>query len=421
MGRVGHALIQTAERVEAWWLPRKGRLLVAACVLMGVSAAIWLAYQFWRLLAGEAPLWPGSPVGAVDLRIIRGLVDAWLEGRAVYREFGTANYPPASHLLLWPLLGWPPVAALRGYWAVTTLLALAWLIWLGLRLSAAGVGAERALIALLPLSMYATGATIGNGQLTIHLLPMLMASAMLAARATGRWRDDLLAAALMLLVLSKPSLSAPFFWLLLWLPGRLRPSLLALGGYAGLTLWAAAFQQERLLTLLRDWLAVGTGVGAWAGSASIHLWLGRLGLSEALLPASFAMLALLGWWGWRQRRADLRVLLGVTAIVARLWAYHNWYDDLLLLLPLLALWATAKSGADEKPARVLAGLLFALTTALMLAPGGLFLLPPPWKGLYVAAQVALWLADLGFLVWAAPRSARLFTPRGSGSAPPTPS
>lgn len=421
MARVGSRMIAMAERVEAWWLPRKGRLLAAACVLMAVSAAIWLAYQFWRLLLGEAPLWPGSPVGAVDLRIVRGLMDAWFAGRAVYREFGTANYPPASHLLLWPLLGWPPASALRGYWAATTLLALAWLVSLGLRLSGADSRAERALIALLPLSMYATGATIGNGQLTIHLLPMLVASVLWAARGAGRWRDDLLAAALMLLALSKPSLAAPFFWLLLWLPGRLRPALLALAGYFGLTLWAASFQEDGLLTLVRGWLAVGTGVGAWAGSANVHLWLGAVGLSAAILPASFAMLGLLGWWLWRQRHADVRLLLGVTAIVARLWAYHNWYDDLLMLLPMLALWALAKGGANSGPARVWAGLLLAVTTAFMLAPGGLFLLPQPWKGLYIAAQVAVWLADLGLLLWAAPRSTRLLTPRGSGLAPPAPS
>lgn len=420
MGRVGSVLISIAERLVAWWLPRKGRLLFAACALMSVSAVIWLVYQFWRLLVGEAPIWPGSPVGAVDLRIIRGLVDSWLEGQAVYRQTGVATYPPASHLLLWPLLGWPPSAALRGYWAVTTLLALAWLISLSLRLSGAGAGAERALVVLTPLSMYATGATIGNGQLTIHLLPMLLASVLLAARASGRWRDDLLAAILMLLALSKPSLSAPFFWLLLWLPGRLRPALLTLGGYAGLTLWAAAFQQDSLPILFRDWLSVGAGVGAWAGSANVHLWLGALGLSAAILPASLVMLALLGWWLWRQRRADVRVLLGVTAVVARLWTYHNWYDDLLLLLPMLALWAVAKSATNARSASVLAGLLLALTTALMLAPGGLFLLPSSWKGAYVAAQVTVWLADLGFLLGVAPRSARLLTPRGSGSAPPAP-
>jgi len=132
------------------------------------------------------------------------------------------------------------------------------------------------------------------------------------------------------------------------------------------------------------------------------------------------MLALLGWWLWRQRRADLRVLLGVTAIVARLWAYHNWYDDLLLLLPMLALWAVAKSATNARSVSVLAGLLLALMMALMLAPGGLFLLPSPWKGAYVTAQVAVWLANLGFLLWVAPRSARLLIPRGSGSAPPAP-
>ena len=43
-----------------------------------------------------------------------------------------------------------------------------------------------------------------------------------------------------------------------------------------------------------------------------------------------------------------------------------------------------------------------------LAPGGLYLLPAPWKQLYVVAQVVLWLTACVFLLWAAAR-------RGSAS------
>jgi hypothetical protein len=51
-----------------------------------------------------------------------------------------------------------------------------------------------------------------------------------------------------------------------------------------------------------------------------------------------------------------------------------------------------RPGAD-----VLAGTLLALTILAMLAPGGLFLFPPPWNMRYVAAQVVIWLMGLIFL------------------------
>jgi hypothetical protein len=38
----------------------------------------------------------------------------------------------------------------------------------------------------------------------------------------------------------------------------------------------------------------------------------------------------------------LWLLLGVTALVARFWTYHRWYDDLLILLPMIALFRIAQ-------------------------------------------------------------------------------
>ncbi|NLX35075.1 MAG: hypothetical protein GXY68_00115, partial [Chloroflexi bacterium] len=84
----------------------------------------------------------------------------------------------------------------------------------------------------------------------------------------------------------------------------------------------------------------------------------------------------------------------------RLWAYHRWYDDLLLLLPLLALWRLARQASSVRW-RVAAGALCALTLASTLAPGGLYLLTGGWRSAYLAAQVAIWLADLALLLAAA--------------------
>ena len=39
------------------------------------------------------------------------------------------------------------------------------------------------------------------------------------------------------------------------------------------------------------------------------------------------------------------------------------------------------------------------TVLLLLAPGGLYLLPSPWNIGYRYGQIALWIADAAFLAW----------------------
>ncbi len=121
---------------------------------------------------------------------------------------------------------------------------------------------ERSFIALIPVSMYATGAPIGNGQLIVHLLPALIAGLLLLYRGKGKWRDDLLAAALLVFALVKPSVSAPFSWMAIFAPGRARPILLVICGYFVVTIIATSFQETGSLTLFRNWSEHSRNVSA---------------------------------------------------------------------------------------------------------------------------------------------------------------
>jgi hypothetical protein len=102
---------------------------------------------------------------------------------------------------------------------------------------------------------------------------------------------------------------------------------------------------------------------------------------------------------YRHRRIDIWLLLSVAALMARFWARHRWYDDLLLLLPMVALFRAATSGNAR------AGLLFALMIPATIAPGGQYLFPEPWNWIYQIAQVGLWLAAAVFLVAEAAQAA----------------
>ncbi|MGH7960322.1 MAG: hypothetical protein ACRERD_00665, partial [Candidatus Binatia bacterium] len=125
------------------------------------------------------------------------------------------------------------------------------------------------------------------------------------------------------------------------------------------------------------------------------------------LPASLLVLGALGVWIYYHRRVDFWLLLGVTALVALFWAYHGWYDDLLMLLPIVALFRIAKQSASTDRGGVVAGALLALTLLTTLAPGGSYLLPQPWNILYGTGQIIVWTMVFIFLLNRAWRSNRV--------------
>ena len=376
-------------------------LMRAAIVIMAMASVVWLGYQFWRLLWGSAPIWHTSPTGAVDLKLLHQLVHEWFAGRPVYRELSTAVHPPATYVLLWPMLGWLEVGPARWLWAVTTVVALTALVYVVVRESGADSSLERAFVALIPCSIYATGAAIGNGQLIVHLLPMLLVGLLLLHRRRRERQAHVLASALILATLVKPTISVPFLWLVLFVPSFPGPISLVALGYCLLTLFAVSFQDSTLTVLLHDWNARSSSVAVAGGQgnvANLHVWLGSLGLKEWILPTSLALLLALGLWSYRHRHVDIWILMGVTAYVARFWTYHRWYDDALILLPIVTLFRIAKRGPSDHAEDVIAGVLLGATLLLMLAPGGLFLLPPPWNTVYLVGQVMVWIVTLLFLL-----------------------
>lgn len=391
-------------------------------VLLGGIAAVWLTYQFWRLA-----LQPG-PQGAVDLRLRWVEVSTWFEGRNVYSALSNAMYPPASYLMLWPFLGWLERGPVRWLWALVTVAMLSWLVVQLVRQSGATTRRERWLVALLVLASYPVGATVGNGQLGIAVILCVVASLALFDGDLS-WRRSALVGGLFLAALVKPSMAAPFFWLLLFAFGSLRPAILSCAGYAALTFAASLFQSKGPVALLRAWLrrsGEGAAWGATKGEGSIrlaeaagasggdaepflqitsvnlHSVLSYLGHGNFLMWATAATIVLLGVWVWFHRRSSLWAVAGVTALVSRFCTYHGWYDDVLLLLPLVALFRIYRCEARAKPRyRRAAAVFFAAMSVSLVAPGGVYLLPYPWNNAYVLAQTAVWLLVLVFLgLWA---------------------
>ncbi len=107
---------------------------------------------------------------------------------------------------------------------------------------------------------------------------------------------------------------------------------------------------------------------------------------------------ILGGWIYCHRDRDIWFLLGVTGLVTRFWTYHGWYDDLLILPSMIALFRTAKRGTSPDGADVIAGTLLGMSLCVMIAPGGQYLLPPPWNRLFMNIQMVVWILVLIFLL-----------------------
>ena len=362
-----------------------------AVLLLVVSAVVKLGLDVPRLL------WAPPRPNAVDLALRHREVHAWFAGQPVYHELKRAIYPPATYVMLWPFVGWLDLAPARWLWAATALLALACLAYFAIRGSGAATPLERVLAALLAIGMNATGMAIGNGQLILHVLVPLIAAVFLLRRERDRLGHDIAGVALLLFSLVKPSISLPFFSLVLaW--GRVRLLLLTTAGYAALTLAAAWFQPDGVSVLFSDWMKLGLAESSGFGYANLHSWLDGIGLQRWDLAASFLALAGLSVWVYRHRGADTWLLMGVAALVARLWMYHQVYDDVLILLPMIALFRIAKRAMSPDASDLLAGVLLAVTMAAMLMPTRFSLSGSPWQPLFSGAHAVVWVAVLIFLL-----------------------
>jgi hypothetical protein len=385
-------------RFTTWWMQYRLQVFWIVIALMATAAAWKLGNEFYRLV------WDPGPIGAVDLKHLHRWVTSWFAGQPTYQQSNAAQYPPATYIMLWPLLGWMSFNAARWFWAATSVLALAATILLIVRISGAETRREQIFVALLLLSINGTGVAIGSGQLILHLLPALLAGVLVLEREHETLGADLAAGGLFTWAMIKPSVGAPFLWVLLFAWKRRRPVLLVLLIYAVLTLAAVTFQKENVPTLLKLCLAKATtATTLYPATRNIHSALVAAGFEKWLILGSALIFVALGVWTYRYRRADRWVLMAVTALVARMWTYHRVYDDVLILLPELALFRIAKRSSSPQR-RTIAEVLLVLTALAMLCPARLLDQPTEWPWtsdwawVFTGAHTILWLLILGYLV-----------------------
>jgi hypothetical protein len=366
--------------------------VIVAVALMAVAACYRLPVEGARLVF-EAP----GRGAAMDLLLRYTEVREWFAGRPVYGVVESADYPPATYLLLFPFVHWPTPEIARILWALASAAALAALSLVTLRAMQPRNGAERAFAILLPLSMYATAATIRLGQMGVLLLPLLVIGTLALLQQPRSWRRDLLASALLVAAVVKPTFSPPLLWLAFF-RGGLRPTLLICGSYVALTLIAVTFQDASLSELLHGWMGQRNNIDFGNAHGNIYSWLDAAGLGRWLIPASLTLLFSLGAWVWSHRDADPWSLLAVSAIVARIWTYHHHYDDLLMLLPLIALFRSVGAAQAEGRHDRLGMVVLMLLWAFSVAPAQALAAPGIWGAVFKSAKTATWLVTLSLLL-----------------------
>lgn len=366
--------------------------ILVAVVLMAIAACYRLPVELARLVFET----PGRGA-AMDLLLRYTEVREWIAGHPVYGVVESADYPPATYLLLFPFIHWPTPETTRAIWAMASIAALAALSIVTLRAMLPRSGTERAFAVLLPLSMYATAATIRLGQMGMLLMPLLAIGTLALLQPPRSWRRDLLASALLVAAVAKPTFSPPLLWLAFF-RGGWRPTLLICGSYLALTLIAAAFQDASLPALIHGWLAQRKNIDFGNAHGNVYSWLDAAGLDRWLIPASLGLLFGLGAWIWRHRNADPWQLLAVSAIIARMWTYHHHYDDVLLLFPLIALFRGVGTARDQGHRDVLGMAVLMLLWAFSVAPAQALAAPEPWGTLFKGAKTATWLVTLGILL-----------------------
>ena len=352
---------------------------------MAAGLAARLGVEIHRLLF--------EPGGPIDLLLYHRLIQSWFAGVPIY-DSAEAVHPPGLFLLLWPVYGALPAGATRWLYAATTLPVLA--VFAGILLREAGSAGlrDRALLGAVIVGCYPVAITIGIGQITLFVLLAAIAGTLLVLREPPGVVRDALATGLFLVALIKPNLAVPFFWVIAFRAGAARPVVLAVIAYLAATALSIALHGtgiDAVRALIAQWYARGSGGFTTTGYGNLHAWLGDLDLDAWLLPASGLVFALHGGWSWRHREADAWTQIGVAAIVARLWAYHRLYDDLLLILPLIALYRLARSDFPSRGA----GALFAIGCLALLAPITPVVEHASW------VLVALWFLQLGYLAWRA--------------------
>ncbi|WP_405966730.1 glycosyltransferase 87 family protein [Streptomyces sp. NBC_00015] len=328
-----------------------------------------------------------------DLRVYYGTVNSWIHdgGRVYdYRVPGTPygfTYPPFAAVVMLPMA----LVGLRTAIVTTLLLDLAALafavrVCVGPRWRRYGwYGAGLAACALALFEPLRD--TLSFGQVNLLLLALVLADAGLLASGRSRWAGVGIGLA------AAVKLTPALFIGLLLVARRWRAAAVATGVAAAATALAAlvAPDASRFYWTRALWDTTRVGRLDYVSNQSLQGVLARLGVESRAVWAVL-VLAALGWWAWRARRAaaarDWQAAFALTGLTACLVSPVTWVHHLVWLLPSFAV--LIRAGRPR-----VAGALYAV-----LCTSVVWLWFDDASGVdgFLGSNVYTWIT-LGLLVW----------------------
>jgi hypothetical protein len=312
------------------------RQLVLACAL--ALCGLGAAYQ----VKGNVDLVAGqSPSSAIDLKN-RDREQAYFTAGQDPYDFMTGSQPPWAYPL-GLLLTWPEWPAVRAYFALLNLSALAFLMWWAYHLPRDATPEGRLLL------MSAVGAFGGSctatevGQISIIVTALL---------AGALWSDSkgrvYLCGFLVALAMIKPTISAPFAVALI-LTGRYRAAAVA-AAYGGLATGVTWIVTGASPIHMLQQMAAGATTFINDGTLGLVDVASLLGASPAAIVVLPLLVAVPGLVLMAVVRPSLPLAFAVASVWGRLWTYHKSYDDLMLVFVLVPLGACALTRLPSRPA-----------------------------------------------------------------------
>jgi hypothetical protein len=387
----------------------KLNLLYFSIAVLSLIAFTKIFDEFYRLVLLD------SNNSAIDLKIIKRGIRLWFSDKAVPKELKDAMYPPASYAMLWPLIGWLKLSIARIVWTFTLIPSLVLVSYIFVKHSLARGTEESFLALIIPLSLNSVGITIGNGQLGIQALVLMIIALLMLRKKEKNIVNDILISIVTVFALIKPSVTAPFFWIFIFVYPNYRIVLYTVGIYLILTIIPFHFRGMSIFDYLfydKNALEISSMVkqtyknlvsgtiygSAGGGYANLHSLFGYLGLSRLNLIASFVMLIMFGFWTLLNRKADFWLLMAVTALFSRFWMYHRAYDDILLIVPMITLFRLIKLEHISFHIRQISLVLLIITTIAMLVPARMQIIYP-FSYLFIWGHIIIWLALLFFFLY----------------------
>lgn len=316
-------------------LARAVFLLLLGCVTL--LGAAYLANGFYRLVA--------APEGAGDLERRHSEVAAILRGENPYAIFleqmaltaqrkpgmvpydhtSVPAYPPWALPILVVTAG-APAPLHRLLFALGNAGALVLLAFTLARMARRELALESRWVLLGCFLISTIGMTLGMGQYGI----LVILAVLLAAEADFQRRPGR-AGLLLALSLVKPNISLP---LLLVFVVKKRFHILAVTAVTVslLSLLGCWLIGTSPLAAFRDWLVLAQGLAREGDSPT--RWLGSF-LPHGNTIASLLVTVLAAGALWRQRTRGFLVLIALASFFGRVWTYHRYYDN-MMLLPLMA-------------------------------------------------------------------------------------